>query len=63
MSPLTPNDITELVQAAGVIQDGAPGDYIYDVREREGLGWDGPRVKAWGGACETLDRLRKEEKI
>ena len=23
------------------------GDLVYDVREREGKGWDGPDVKAW----------------
>lgn len=23
-------------------------DKVYDVREREGLGWDGPDVVAWG---------------
>lgn len=26
------------------------GDLVYEVREREGLGWEGPSVKAWGSA-------------
>jgi hypothetical protein len=28
------------------------GDLIYHVREREGKGWDGPAVTAWGEAVE-----------
>lgn len=36
------------------------GDFIYDVREREGKGWDGPKVQAWGEACEAADRIVKE---
>jgi hypothetical protein len=28
------------------------GDLIYQVREREGKGWDGPAVTAWGEAVE-----------
>ncbi len=26
------------------------GDIIYDIREREGRGWDGPLVTKWGDA-------------
>lgn len=26
------------------------GDQVYEVREREGLGWDGPSVTAWSEA-------------
>lgn len=26
------------------------GDLVYDVREAEGLGWEGPSVKAWSDA-------------
>lgn len=28
------------------------GDIIYRVRDIEGLGWDGPGVKAWGTAVD-----------
>lgn len=35
-------------------------DYVYDVRERECEGWEGPRVVAFGEACETLKRVMKE---
>lgn len=31
------------------------GDRVYDVREREGLGWDGPNVKAWGAAVTKAE--------
>ncbi len=33
------------------------GDIIYDVREREGQGWDGPRVKTWGDLHERMIKL------
>jgi hypothetical protein len=32
------------------------GDFVYQIRERETEGWEGPKVKAWGEACETLRR-------
>lgn len=32
-------------------------DRVYDVREREGLGWDGPSVKAWSDAVVAAERL------
>lgn len=35
------------------------GDLVYYVRDREGLGWDGPAVKSWGVAvAEAFDFLR-----
>lgn len=61
--PLAPEDIEALKLAAKVFADESIGDSIYDIRERERLGWDGPRVIAWGKASETIDRLRKEGKI
>lgn len=30
------------------------GDAVYDVREREGLGWDGPQVTAYTSAIAAL---------
>ena len=33
------------------------GDYVYDIREREGLGWDGPEVTTWSNACNTAEDL------
>jgi len=27
------------------------GDYIYDIREREGQGWEGPKVRQWNNGC------------
>ena len=45
------------------------GDYVYDVRERELMGWEGPKVKAWSHACEvvrkhieSVDALKGAEK-
>jgi hypothetical protein len=33
------------------------GDCVYDIRERECLGWEGPKVVAWGKACERAQQL------
>lgn len=33
------------------------GDYIYNIREREGQGWTGPKVTAWGKACDRARQL------
>lgn len=39
------------------------GDLVYQVLDREGLGWDGPDVTAWGNAVtaakEMLANFRK----
>lgn len=32
-------------------------DEIYAVREDEGLGWDGPNVKAWAAAIKDAEAL------
>lgn len=36
------------------------GDFIYTIRENEGLGWSGPKVVAWATACSRLEKLLKE---
>jgi len=36
------------------------GDLIYYVREREGEGWDGPAVTAWGEAVEKAKAAIKK---
>lgn len=38
------------------------GDYVYDVREREGRGWKGPKVKTYGAAVEALTAAMKRIK-
>lgn len=37
------------------------GDLIYRVRDVEGLGWNGPKVKAWGAACDQMRLLEQPE--
>lgn len=37
------------------------GDLIYDVREREGKGWDGPLVKRWAAAVAEAEALIAEK--
>lgn len=36
------------------------GDYIYDLREREGKGWDGPLVTKWSDAVTRAKILLSE---
>jgi hypothetical protein len=38
------------------------GDLVYYVREREGKGWDGPAVTAWGEAVEKAKAAIKKAK-
>lgn len=35
------------------------GDLVYQVREREGLGWEGPAVTAWSAAVNKAQELVK----
>lgn len=37
------------------------GDLVYDVREREGLGWEGPKVKAYSNAVTAAKELLKAQ--
>ena len=32
-------------------------DHFYAIREREGQGWEGPRMVKWGAACEAARKL------
>lgn len=63
MNPLTEKDIEELISAASTLANEAVGDWVYDIREREGAGWEGERVVNFGKAAEIINRLRKEGKI
>lgn len=38
----------EVLQALNEVRD--LGDFIYDIREREALGWEGPQVTKWSDA-------------
>ena len=43
-------DLLEALEALFANQHVHPTDFIYDVREREGLGWEGPSVTQWSDA-------------
>ncbi len=62
-TPFTDSDIEAIRKALRTFLAESIGDRVYDIRERECLGWDGPRVKAWGEASVTLSRLRDEGKL
>lgn len=51
----------ELLEALETLLREHISDWIYDIRAREGLGWDGPRVTAWGKACEIITNAVKED--
>lgn len=38
------------------------GDYVYNVKERELKGWEGPRVQAFAAAVEVLTRHANPKK-
>jgi hypothetical protein len=51
------DDLAALKGACHTLLDLGVGDFIYNIRDREGEGWDGPEVKAWAEACETLRKV------
>jgi len=55
----------ELPDPIQVLRDlfeaGGLEDHFYDIREREGQGWEGPRMVKWGRACEAAKELMKSE--
>ena len=54
------DDGQEALKVLATLESILPlGDMIYQVRDSEGLGWDGPKVKAWGAACDRAERLVK----
>jgi hypothetical protein len=52
-----PIDVIHRLFEAGHLED-----HFYAVRDSECLGWDGPRMLAWGKACEDADNLMKARK-
>lgn len=46
------NDLLEALEALTSNPHLSLGDLVYQVREAEGEGWDGPAVTAWGAAVE-----------
>lgn len=44
-----------MIEALRRLQIENPGDFVYEVRNRELLGWEGPRVRSWGEGCNRLD--------
>lgn len=53
-------EVEELEAACKALEAEGIGDKVYDVRNREMLGWDGPRVTAWGNAAQLITTIAKE---
>jgi hypothetical protein len=49
--------LREMIDAGGLC------DHFYDIREREGEGWEGPRMQRWGKACDDARKLLPDSKI
>lgn len=51
-------DIVKLLTALKGMDMVLPfSDLIYNVRERESKGWEGPKVKAWSHGCDVIDEM------
>lgn len=46
----------ELGIALRTLLDESIGDFVYQIRDRELKGWDGPRVAAWSEACRMVEK-------
>lgn len=50
----------ELLTALRTLDEESIGDFVYTIRDREGLGWDGPRVVAWDHAAQIIKKVVAE---
>ena len=59
--PHVPPKRTDLPDPIKVLHDlfaaGHLEDHFYAIRESECLGWEGPRMLAWGKACKDAQKL------
>jgi hypothetical protein len=55
-------ELEAIRKACEALANNSIGDYVYDVRDRELKGWDGPRVTAWGSASQLITTIAKESK-
>ena len=51
-----------LKKALKIIKFAGLDDWIYDVRDREGKGWDGPKVKSFSKACDVINSYLRGDK-
>lgn len=42
---------------------GDLGDFIYNIRDREAKGWDGPLVQKWSDACRLAREALNEARL
>jgi hypothetical protein len=50
----------DLKRALRVMVNEGVSDWSRHVREDEGEGWEGPRARAFEGACITIERYLEE---
>lgn len=52
--------VADLIKGVRLLRFAASlGDFVYNIREHELQGWDGPKVKAWGEGCRLIDLAMK----
>jgi hypothetical protein len=55
---LKPSGLPDPIQTLRDLFDaGDLDDHFYSIREREGVGWEGSRMKKWSKACEDAHKL------
>lgn len=54
------NDAASILKALMSNPHISLGDLVYEVRGREGMGWDGPAVKQWSDAATAVKQWVKE---
>ena len=55
-------DMTLFEAIVVLVEEEYIGDFIYQIRDRELKGWDGPRVTAFNDAVERLEKYLKDER-
>ena len=52
----------DLRKALKILKKLGLDDYVYDIREREGKGWDGPKVQQFSEACKIINKYLRGDK-
>lgn len=55
----TLQELLDVIRDVGTNPHMSLGDHVYEVRDKEGDGWEGPAVVAWGDVCRRIEELTK----
>lgn len=54
-------EVDAFEQAAVDLHGLHVGDFVYSIRDREGLGWEGPNVKTWSDASSLMAAIARQK--